>query len=63
MLWCVGHFNLGRVVRFLPYPVIGGFMAGTGWLLFVGGIGVLNPGGINAELLTVDALVQWLPAL
>lgn len=38
MLWCVGHFSLGKVVRFLPYPVIGGFMAGTGWLLFVGGI-------------------------
>lgn len=63
MLWCVGHFSLGKVVRFLPYPVIGGFMAGTGWLLFVGGIGVLNPGGINAGLFNAESMVQWLPAL
>lgn len=63
MLWCVGHFSLGKVVRFLPYPVIGGFMAGTGWLLVVGGIGVLNPGGINAGLFNSESMVQWLPAL
>lgn len=36
----MGLFRLGRLVRYLPYPVIGGFMAGTGWILVVGGIGV-----------------------
>ena len=24
-LWLIGHFNLGQMVRFLPYPVVGGF--------------------------------------
>lgn len=33
----LGLFRLGALVRYLPYPVIGGFMAGTGWLLVVGG--------------------------
>ena len=63
LLWWLGHMNLGRLVRYLPYPVIGGFMAGTGWLLFNGGIGVLNDGGINSGLLNVDSMLLWVPAL
>lgn len=31
----MGVFRLGGLVRFLPYPVMGGFLAGTGWLLMV----------------------------
>ncbi len=63
LMWCFGHYNLGRFVRFLPYPVIGGFMAGTGWLLFMGGLSVVNDGAVNAELLTRDGLLQCVPAL
>jgi len=40
-LLALGHFHLGRLIRFLPYPVIGGFMAGTGWLLADGAIHVM----------------------
>ncbi len=36
----LGVFRLGNLVRFVPYPVVGGFLAGTGWLLFKGGIDV-----------------------
>src|SRR2546423_5911354 len=36
----LGTFRLGNLVRFVPYPVVGGFLAGTGWLLAKGGIGV-----------------------
>ena len=36
----LGVFRLGNLVRFVPYPVVGGFLAGTGWLLFKGGISV-----------------------
>jgi sulfate permease, SulP family len=36
----LGTFKLGNVVRFIPYPVVGGFLAGTGWLLLRGGVGV-----------------------
>lgn len=37
-----GFVRLGRIVHYLPYPVVGGFLAGTGWLLLVGGFGVMT---------------------
>ena len=36
----LGYFKLGNLVRFIPYPVMGGFLAGTGWLLVKGGLQV-----------------------
>ena len=27
----LGYFKLGNLVRFIPYPVLGGFLAATGW--------------------------------
>ncbi|MGH2680022.1 MAG: hypothetical protein ACRDG8_05990, partial [Actinomycetota bacterium] len=36
-LW-LGSRRRGDLIRFVPYPVVGGFLAGTGWLLFKGGI-------------------------
>ena len=36
----LGHFKLGNLVRYIPYPVMGGFLAATGWLLFKGGLQV-----------------------
>lgn len=38
----VGWLRLGALVRFLPYPVMGGFLAGTGWLLLAGGVSVMT---------------------
>lgn len=38
----VGWLRLGGLVRFLPYPVMGGFLAGTGWLLLLGGVSVMT---------------------
>ena len=63
----MGQFKLGSLVRFLPYPVIGGFLAGTGWLLVTGGIGVMsdvsfsftNPGALFQSGL----LLRWIPGL
>ena len=63
MLWLFGHFNLGRFVRYIPYPVIGGFVAGTGWFLFAGGLSVLNDGAFSQSLFSTDALLLWVPAL
>ncbi|WP_017303650.1 SulP family inorganic anion transporter [Spirulina subsalsa] len=31
--WGLGWLKLGNLIRFFPYPVIGGFIAGSGWLL------------------------------
>jgi len=46
----IGHFRLGNFVRFVPFPVMAGFLAATGWLLFKGGIEVAGGGG-HLELL------------
>jgi SulP family sulfate permease len=41
LLLCVlGFTHAGRAIRFLPYPVIGGFLGATGWLLITGAIQV-----------------------
>ncbi len=56
----VGWLRLGALVRFLPYPVMGGFLAGTGWLLLLGGVSVMS--GRNVELSNVGEAVgaDWL---
>jgi SulP family sulfate permease len=38
----LGWLELGDLVRFVPYPVVGGFLAGAGWLLVVGAVDVLS---------------------
>lgn len=37
----LGVLRCGRLVRFLPYPVAGGFLAGTAFLIVAGGFQVL----------------------
>ncbi len=34
-MYLIGSMKLGKLVRYLPFPVIGGFLAGTGWLIFI----------------------------
>ncbi len=49
----VGGFKLSRFVRFIPYPVVGGFVAGTGLLLVRGALGVMlgrTPGMSNLKI-------------
>ena len=62
-----GLFRLGNLVRYLPYPVLGGFMAGTGWLLLTGGIGIMSnvqPSlGYLGDLFAPGMLTLWLPGL
>lgn len=56
-------FRLGGLARYLPLPVMGGFLAGTGWLLVAGGIGVAMNAPIGSALLAPGAAARWLPAL
>jgi len=37
----LGAYRLGEIARFVPYPVITGFLAGTGWLILLGGLGIV----------------------
>jgi SulP family sulfate permease len=63
----LGTFKLGHLVRFVPYPVIGGFLAGTGWLLVKGGIGVLASRSLTLSEIDIftrpGMVLRWLPGL
>jgi len=59
----LGVFRLGNLIRFLPFPVVGGYLAGTGWLLFIGGIRLMAETSTYLELLQPDRWIQWLPGL
>lgn len=37
-LFALGWGRLGKLVRFVPYPVMAGFLASTGWLIITGGL-------------------------
>lgn len=63
----IGGFQLSRLVRFIPYPVVGGFVAGTGLLLTQGALGIMlgsTPGMSNLGiLLEPENLFLWVPGL
>ena len=40
VLMLLGWARLGNMVRYIPYPVMGGFFAGLGYLLVAGGVSV-----------------------
>ena len=43
LLLCVlGFTHAGRAIRFMPYPVIGGFLGATGWLMVTGAMQVVT---------------------
>jgi SulP family sulfate permease len=43
LLLCVlGFTRAGPAIRFVPYPVIGGFLGATGWLMMVGAIQIVT---------------------
>jgi sulfate permease, SulP family len=62
----LGMLRRGNLIRFVPYPVVGGFIAGAGWLLLRGGIYVASgesPSTSTIGDLTDSSLLQlWLPA-
>ena len=64
-LFIVGKFKLGRWIRFIPYPVVGGFLAGTGWLLVRGSFKVMCGQPLSIKTLGAlarpDAYLHWLP--
>ena len=64
--WLIGKFRLGSFVRYIPYPVMGGFLAGVGWLLVAGTINRhsanISSDGIGLQSLA-SSLEHWLPEL
>jgi SulP family sulfate permease len=66
-LLALGQFKVGELIRFIPYPAIAGFLAGTGWLLFRGSLEIMTDVKLNFSNLAVmfqtDILLRWLPGL
>ena len=60
---CLGSFRLGGLARYLPYPVVGGFLAGTGWLLFKGGFFLIDRDIVFPVLFEPANIVHWFPGL
>lgn len=59
----IGHRKLGEIIRFMPYPVSGGFLAGLGWVLLKNGIEI-GAGKFTLEAFLNPALLTaWLPSL
>ena len=63
----IGGFKLSRFVRFMPYPVVGGFIAGTGLLLVQGALGIMLGGAPSLSnlgiLFRTENLLLWMPGI
>jgi len=63
----LGTLKLGKLVRFIPYPVVGGFLAGTGWLIvkfafiMTAGMGLSLDNVVS--LFDQATLLKWFPGL
>jgi SulP family sulfate permease len=66
-MWLLGYFRLGGLMRYIPYPVIGGFLAGVGWLLIRGSIEAIAEYPLSLETLPAlfqpDQLLRWVPGI
>jgi sulfate permease, SulP family len=58
VLCFLGLSRTGRAIRYIPYPVIGGFLGATGWLMILGAIQV-----ITDQRLTLTSLSEFSSAL
>ncbi len=52
MLCCFGMTRLGRAIRYVPYPVVAGFLGATGCLILLGAVRVIT--GLKPQLATLD---------
>jgi len=63
----LGSLKLGKLVRFIPYPVVGGFLAGTGWLIVK--FAFIMTAGMGLSLANIVSLLdqailsKWFPGL
>lgn len=63
IFYLVGRWRLAAFVQLIPYPVIAGFLAATGWLLFKGSFSVMADQTFDFTRLTSLGHVAhlWVP--
>ena len=63
----VGWFRLANLSRFMPYPLVGGFLGGLGWFLVLSGVSITCGITLNwetfPELFESDTVWRWGPSL
>ena len=61
----IGHFGLAHLFRFMPYPLVGGFLAGLGWFLVKSSVAVASGTAMTWETLPalagIDTIQTWAP--
>ena len=66
LLTVLGYLRLGNLFRFVPYPVVGGYFAGAGFLLVKGAFPLLTALPLTPAswpaLIGADRLLLWVPA-
>jgi SulP family sulfate permease len=58
VLCCFGVTRLGRAIRYVPYPVVGGFLGATGCLILLGAVRVIT--GIRLQFATLHHFANLL---
>jgi SulP family sulfate permease len=56
VLLAMGTLRVGRWIRYIPYPVIGGFLAASGYLLSAGAFKVITGKSLGMDGLTLSRL-------
>ncbi|MGJ3252672.1 MAG: hypothetical protein ACFE0J_16310 [Elainellaceae cyanobacterium] len=63
----IASFNVSELIRYIPYSIIGGFLAGIGVLFVQGAFKLLLNTSITFSTLGVfiqlDEVLKWLPSL
>ena len=63
--WLIGTFRLGKLIRYVPAPVIGGFLSGIGWLLVLGSLEVMTGTSVGTgsipALFEAEVIARWVP--
>ena len=65
--WFIGKMGLSNFARFIPFPVMGGFLAGSGTMLVIGSLGVMTGTALTwsslPQYLTMDLFIHWGPGV
>ena len=65
--YILGRFKLGELVRYIPFPVVGGFLAGTGWLIVKFSFTMMTDLDLNLPNLLIlfekNIFILWFPGL